>query len=131
MRFGFDLSIPCVAVRGGVAAPTEPPGDIADLTATAIDDDSVQLAFTNATGASSHEYRIDGGSAAALPGNKIVSGLDPSTEYDFEVRGVNGAGDGDWSNVATETTEAADGFAPAMQFNDARNSMYAALLGDF
>lgn len=83
------------------------PGDIADLTATALSSSEVQLAFANATGAASHQYRINGGAPATLAGNKRVTGLTAETEYDFEVRGVNTTGGGNWSNVATETTEAA------------------------
>ncbi len=82
------------------------PWSISDLSATALSDTEVELSFTPAPGAKSHEYRVDGGTATALPEDRIVDGLDPATEYDFEVRGVNGVRLGEWSNVATETTEA-------------------------
>ena len=37
-----------------------------------------------------------------------VSGLDPATLHQVEVRGVNGAGDGDWSDTGSATTDTAD-----------------------
>lgn len=82
------------------------PWSIGDLTATALSATEVQLAFTASAGAESYQYRVDGGAVAALADTLIVDGLTAATEYDFEVRGVNGVRYGDWSNVATETTGA-------------------------
>jgi uncharacterized phage protein (TIGR02218 family) len=58
-----------------------------------------------------YQYRINGGDAQTLGGTRIVTGLDPSTTYQLEVRPVAYAGDivGDWSNVAEGTTEPALG----------------------
>lgn len=83
------------------------PWSIGDLTASALSATEVQLAFTANGGSESYEYRVDGGAAAVLADDLIVTGLTAATEYDFEVRGVNGSRYGEWSNVATETTEAA------------------------
>lgn len=80
------------------------PGDITDLTAVVVTTTSVQLAFTNSSGATSHQYRVNGGAATTLATDKIVTGLTPYTANTFEVRGVNGSGSGDWSNEAVEWT---------------------------
>lgn len=74
------------------------------LSAVALSDTTVQLAFTEANGATSHEYRVSGGAPVALAGDKVVTGLTTATAYDFEVRGVNAVGPGPWSNVASATT---------------------------
>lgn len=116
---GLGLSLGVLAVRRTSAGPVPVlPGDIADLTATAQSDTEVLLEFTPATDATSHEYRIDGGSAVECDdntGTQTVDGLTAETEYDFEVRGVNGDGSGDWSNIATETTDASpDVTAPTL-----------------
>lgn len=83
------------------------PWSISDLTATAISATEIELAFTPAPGATSHQYRVDGGDPVEMPADLTVTDLTAETEYGFEVRGVNGARLGEWSNVATETTEAA------------------------
>lgn len=97
---------------GGTPTPTPTlPGNITDLAAVATGND-VALSWTAATDAISHQYRINGaGSWTATDTNTghTVEGLLYATEYDFEVRGVNGDGNGNASNVATETTEAAPG----------------------
>lgn len=93
--------------------PPEPvlPGAIDDLTATAQSDTEVLLEWTPAEAATSHQYRIDGGEPVACDDNsgvQLVDGLDPETEYAFEVRGVNAEGAGEWSNTALAETEAAE-----------------------
>jgi hypothetical protein len=95
----------------GKYSPT--PGTISDLTAAAESDSQLQLAFSAPAHAASYEYRLDGGSAVTLAGDLIVDGLDASTEYDVEVRGVKFNRQGAWSNVATATTSAGSG-APAI-----------------
>ncbi len=92
-----------------VTAPTTPTG----LSATATGSTSVNLAWTastDAVGVTGYEYRIDGGTAvdAGAGVTEAVSGLTGSTEYDFEVRAYDAAGNrSGWSTVATETTDAA------------------------
>ena len=96
-----------------VVAPTTPTG----LTATAASSTSVNLAWTastDAVGVTGYEYRIDGGTAvdAGAGVAETVTGLTASTEYDFEVRAYDAAGNrSGWSSVATETTDA--GWTPA------------------
>lgn len=92
----------------GLGPGPEPvlPGEISDLSVPSTTTTTAQLAFTNAENATSHEYRLDGGAASTLAINKIVTGLDPDTTSDVEVRGVNSAGNGDWSNVAEIITQA-------------------------
>lgn len=91
-------------------AGVELPEAISDLTATAQSDTEIEIDWTEAVGATSHEYRVDGGSAVAASGPPMtIAELDADTEYGFEVRGVNADGDGPWSDVATETTNAGGG----------------------
>lgn len=84
-------------------------GGISDLTATAQSDTEVLLEWTPATNATSHEYRVDGGSWVACDdnsGSQVVDSLTAETEYDFQVRGLSVDDTGPASNTATETTEA-------------------------
>lgn len=81
------------------------PGEINDLSVLSTTTSTAALAFTDAENATSHQYRLDGGAAATLASNKIVTGLDPDTTYDVEVRGRNSAGSGEWSNVAEIVTQ--------------------------
>lgn len=92
--------------RVALASAARVPFTIADLVATAQSSTTVLLAFTNAAGSTSHQYRVNGGTWTAMPGDKIVTGLTASTAYTFEVRGVNGTGNGAASNVANATTSA-------------------------
>ena len=69
-------------------------------------DDSDQTGF---------EYRIDGGSPAALGASPAtISGLTAETEYDLEIRAVNANGAGAWSSVETFTTLSGDETGPVM-----------------
>ncbi len=106
---------PTPAAAFTTAAATPTPGTVADLTATAISPSEVQLSFTTPADAPAMQYRLDGGAAQTLDVTKIVSGLEAATEYDFEVRGADAllAVFGDWSNLVSETTDAAVvGFDP-------------------
>lgn len=98
-----------VGAPAAVFAAEGSPGAIADLVATAQSDTEIELVFTPSVDATSHEYRVDGGSAVACDdntGTQPVTGLTAATEYDFQVRGVNGIGNGPWSNTGTESTNA-------------------------
>lgn len=85
------------------------PWSVHDLTATATSDTEIKLAFTASPDAESYEYRVDGGTAAVLAGDFIVTGLTAATEYDFEVRGVLGLRKGEWSNVARKRQRRVNG----------------------
>lgn len=85
--------------RTALAGAARVPWDIATLVSNAISASSTQLVFQDAAGATSHQYRINGGTAQTLAGNKqIGSGI---TNGDtIEVRGVNSTGNGNWKSVA-------------------------------
>lgn len=99
----------------GVYKPPPAIGAISDLAVSSTTSSSALLSFTAAANATSHDvqYSLSGANswsaASTLLGN-TVSGLSPSTAYDFQVRGVGLAGNGSWSNTATATTAA--GAAP-------------------
>lgn len=80
------------------------PWTISNLVAVPLSGTTIRLDYQVAAGATSHQYRRDGGSWTSMPGDRIVTGLTPSTSYNFEVRGVNGTGNGAASNVAPGTT---------------------------
>lgn len=108
-----------LGAQGWVVDPIPPksgggsvPGATGTLSAAATSQTAVQLTFTDASGATGHQYRIDGGTPQTLAGDKIVTGLTASTAYGFEVRGTNASGQGAWSNVASATTQSA-GVSPA------------------
>jgi hypothetical protein len=87
-----------------------PPGQIANLSAAAVSDTEIQLTFTDSPNAVSHQYRLDGGTATTLDGDRVIDGLNPSQAYDIEVRGFKTENlVGAWSNLVTETTDAASG----------------------
>lgn len=97
------------ATGGTILAYNSPPilpGATGTLSAAALSSSTVQLTFAAGTGATSYQYRVGGGTALALAGDKIVTGLNPSTAYSFEVRSVNLDGASAWSNVASTTTPA-------------------------
>jgi hypothetical protein len=57
----------------------------------------------------SFEYRIDGGSAAAIGASPAtITGLTASTTYDIEVRAINADGESAWSTAFEFTTSAAN-----------------------
>jgi hypothetical protein len=83
------------------------PTTVTNLTAEAIADTEIQLSFSLPAHASIIQYRLDGGAAATLAADLIITGLTASTAYDIEVRGyVSSTIFGAWSNVATATTVA-------------------------
>lgn len=97
--------------NGGVIttynSPPVLPGVTGALSASAASSSTVQLTFTDASGATSHQYTINAGASwSTLAGDKIVTGLTQSTAYTFQVRGVNGDGYGAASNTANATTPA-------------------------
>ena len=108
------------------AAPT-------DLTATA-GDAQVELSWTGPGGTiTSYEIRYDKtgvrGSAswAAIPGSDAgtethtVTGLDNESEYSFQIRAVNGAGDGAATDWVTATPTLASGSVARTYYIDTAN----------
>ena len=109
-----------------LAAPT-------DLTATA-GDARVELSWTRPSGTiTSYEIRYDKtgarGSAswAAIPGSDantvthLVTGLDNESEYSFQIRAVNGAGDGAATDWVTATPTLASGSVARTYYIDTAN----------
>jgi Fibronectin type III domain len=97
------------------AAPTQAPGQVAALTATGGTVGTVNLSWTapgagGAVASYTAQYRVTGGTgwdtaAAGITGTAYqVTGLSPATAYDFQVFGVNAAGSGTPSAVASTTT---------------------------
>jgi hypothetical protein len=93
------------------------PGLIGTLSTSSVGSSSVTLSFTNAGGASSHEYWVGPSFSRpdystrdwfALDTDKIITGLTPSTGYTVFVRGRNAAGPGGcgYSNRVQFTTTA-------------------------
>jgi len=108
---------------------TEPPlyaGSVSDLAAVAASATAVDLTFTASTDATSHQSRYSladaeswSSPATIASGGGAITGLTAETAYDFQVRGVNAWGNGAWSNVATETTEADASLDPfALTYRD-------------
>lgn len=82
------------------------PWTIADLAAVSPSTTQINLTWTAAPGATSHQYRVNGGSyiTTSGPTSQSVTGLTPATLYSFEVRGVNATGNALASNTASATT---------------------------
>jgi uncharacterized phage protein (TIGR02218 family) len=113
--FGQDAVaaiFPPTAFADPATSPAQP-GRVPNGDLVVIDQSSstLTLQFSDYGSASDYyyQYRIDGGEPQTLAGPRVVTGLDPSTTYQVEVRPVAYAGDivGDWSNVASGTTEPA------------------------
>src|SRR6266853_5372807 len=78
------------------------PGIIIDLTVTQIDSSNIQLDWSSDPGADTYNiYKAVHGNSLVLDSSvaspthtKTISGLSPGTTYDFDVRGVDEAGEG-------------------------------------
>ena len=70
-----------------------------------ITSDSIPVAWTAVDHADEYEVQVDNVTVDTVAGTSLnITGLDPETQYDIRVRGINPASDGPWSNVLTETT---------------------------
>jgi hypothetical protein len=71
--------------------------------ASTLEINILALPFDNGSEITDIEYRVDGGSAVSLgtteTGAYVLSGTVVGTEYDAEIRAVNGEGAGPWSSV--------------------------------
>lgn len=97
--------------KGPLLADTTPPSVPTGLMATVISDTQIDLEWDASTGdPTGYEYRIDAGSAVDN-GNVLtesVTGLTPETEYDFQVRAYDAAGNrSSYSAAVSATTDAA------------------------
>jgi hypothetical protein len=120
---GFGPASSMVNATTG-AAPTVAPGAVTGLVASAPTANAVSLAWSPPTtggtvGAYTAQYRVTGQSswitfATGITADTVaVTGLTSSTEYDFQVFGVNSAGSGSPSPVVNGTTTiAAPGVPP-------------------
>ncbi len=109
---------PVAAQFRETVTPPEPPAAPTDLNATAVDESSIDLTWTdnadNETGFEIERSDTDpatGANWVALPtqGVNVVgyvdTGLAANTTYYYRTRAVNNDGESDWSNVASATTE--------------------------
>ncbi|MDX1538814.1 fibronectin type III domain-containing protein [Arsukibacterium sp.] len=91
------------------AVPVSPPATApANLTPIAISDTEITSTWESVAGATGYDLEVD--SVATDVGNVLTAdtaGLTELTGYDFRVRAYNAAGDGPWSAVVSETTDAA------------------------
>jgi hypothetical protein len=83
--------------------------------ASTLEINILALPFDNGSEITDIEYRVDGGSAVSLgtteTGAYVLPGTVVGTEYDAEIRAVNGEGAGPWSSVKSATpAEAPDAF---------------------
>ncbi|MCO6442834.1 MAG: hypothetical protein J5J04_02005, partial [Anaerolineae bacterium] len=87
-------------------APANPPQGTVTIGTITPGTTSASVAYSyNDTDQTGFEYRLDGGAAASIGASPAtISGLTASTEYDIEIRAINGSGAGAWSSVATFTT---------------------------
>ncbi len=77
---------------------------------------SAVIPYTYSAGdATGFEYRLDGGTPAAIGASPAtITGLTASTLYDIEVRAINANGNGAWSAVESFTTTTPDTTAPTV-----------------
>lgn len=124
--------VPLVAIIGAIAvlttvwmapaAQAQQPPPVwfvgAGLMAAPASDTQINLTWKAANGAVSYQVQRhsgDGNFAMVSPGpsGSVTSysdmGLMASTTYTYRVRGVNAAGNGNWSDTAMATTDAGDG----------------------
>jgi hypothetical protein len=112
------------------------PGQVSGLSASAISSTSVQLAWSAQSGANSAtsytvQYRVSGGSTwtwsitSVTSTNTPVTGLQPSTGYDFAVYGVNSAGSGPSSSIAVAATPSAPNAVSSITWNVPPSGNYA------
>jgi len=93
------------------AAAQVPQGAVTVGTVTGITNNSASVPFSySASDQTGFQYRLNGGTATAVPGGTspiALSGLTAATAYTIEVRATNATGQGTWSAVRNFTTAAA------------------------
>jgi Fibronectin type III domain len=120
---------------GGGGAPLTAPGQVTGLTATNEATNSVILSWLAApsggTGATyTIQYRVSGTTTWNISATGVtattatVSGLVPSTPYDFQVTCVNAAGSGPSSTVVTTSTAATASSITSITWNMVPSGSY-------
>ena len=114
----YSVKVRAVNVIGvGIESPTssETPIEVSAPDAPVIDAvnaklKALEVEFTPPTGdVTGYKYRLDSGTAVDIglvSSPYTITGLSGAVEYDVELLAYNDIGDGDWSNLVTETTEA-------------------------
>ena len=105
----WSASVFVTTTGGVVTLPAVPTG----LTSTNTTANSVTVTWTGVSNATSYEfqYRKAGAewpadSTPTSQPSRVVNALDAETTYEFRVRAVNTAGESDWSESISVTTEA-------------------------
>lgn len=116
----YQVTLQCQTGGGGaLAAPT-------NLQATAISSSEVQLSWSD-NSTSETGFRIEArqgasgtftqvGTVGANVTGAIVNGLTSGVSYSFRVRATNGTANSAYSNVATATPQATDGFFTSPEY---------------
>ncbi len=110
------------------AAPSSPPGQVANLASGSATSNSIALTWsTPSTGGSptsyTVQYRVSGTgtwttvSAPSGSTGATVVGLSPTTSYDFAVAAINSSGSGPISTTVTAVTVAVQAAAPGQVVN--------------
>jgi fibronectin type 3 domain-containing protein len=115
----YDFAFDDVRLDTALIPDTAKPSPPADLTATPVSADRVDLSWTAATdnvGVSEYEVFRDDRLVARVDGALTAysdQGLDPDTEYAYEVRAADGSeNESDASNRVTVTTPQGDAIPP-------------------
>ena len=108
------------------APPTVKPNAPANLTASAVSNSQINLSWNDVADETGYEVeRSTDGNSFSKIGNDLAAnstsfqdnGLTASTKYYYRIRGKNGAGTGDFSNVANATTSAPTPVKPSAPTN--------------
>lgn len=83
-------------------APTEAP-TILGVTQGVTE---AEVQYTEVDRATSYQFRINSGNSSIVTGNPFtVFNLQPDSQYNIEIRGVNAGGNGPWSDPVSFTTQ--------------------------
>ena len=95
-------------VTGSGTVVTPPPSGVVTIASVTPATTNASVAYSySGTDASAYEYRLNGGTAAALSASPAtLSGLAAGTAYNLEIRATNASGAGAWSAVRSFTTTA-------------------------
>ncbi|MBP8535323.1 chitinase [Streptomyces sp. MK37H] len=100
-----------ISLTGPGGDPGDPvPGAPSGLKAGAVTSSSVDLSWSPVTGATGYNVYRDGSKVQSVGGTSAtVTGLSPSTSYQFQVTATNAAGESPRSAAVTGTTSAGSG----------------------